>query len=142
MRDNSQKNSSLRALDNINKNNDLIKNIKIKKGKKSKIIIRNKLKKCKNSKSLHNINNILTTSNFNNNNSNNKKNIIKTKEKICFSPLYTIINFDAGNRSNNKETTLKYDLYTYDFSDAIKYEKRKFCQIFFISIILKEKIII
>ena len=132
--------SSLKILNNISTNN-LVK--KINKGKKKKIKnnFNIKSKRSKSSKLLKNKSYLLTSINDNNNLYMKKNNTINKNKKICFSPLYTIINFDAGNKSKNKEIIVKYDLYTYDLSDAIKYERRKFCQIFFVTIILKEKII-
>ena len=70
----------------------------------------------------------------------NKKNENLSK-KFYFCPfLYNIINLDANNYESNK-SYVKYFLYDYDYEDAIIFEKRKFISIFFIILVLQEKII-
>ena len=70
----------------------------------------------------------------------NKKNENLSK-KFYFCPfLYNIINLDANNYESNK-SYVKYFLYDYDYEDAIIFEKRKFFSIFFIFLVLQEKII-
>ena len=62
-------------------------------------------------------------------------------KKCCFCPyLYNIINIDANNYEKTK-SYIKYFLYDYDYEDAIIYENRSFCDIFFIILVLQEKII-
>ena len=59
----------------------------------------------------------------------------------CIPYLYTLIKIDANNgNGNNSQFFSKYNLYD-DLEEAIIYEKRNFCNIFFIAFILKEKII-
>ena len=62
-------------------------------------------------------------------------------KKCGFCPyLYNIINIDANNYEKAK-SYIKYILYDYDYEDAIIYENRSFCDIFFIILVLQEKII-
>ena len=48
---------------------------------------------------------------------------------------------DANNSSNKKPLSSKIILDNYDYYTAIKYDKRKFCRIFYICILAKENII-
>ena len=71
----------------------------------------------------------------------NNKNVKNLPKKICFCPfLYNIINIDANNYENNN-LYIKYFLYDYSYEDALIYENRKFINIFFIFLVLQEKII-
>ena len=70
----------------------------------------------------------------------NKKHNIQIKKKECCPNLYNMIKINADN-SININYLSKYNLYSDDYEEAIKYEKRKFCKIFWIIIALKEKII-
>ena len=83
-------------------------------------------------------NNILsTTNNISFNIYYNKE---QNKTKNCFPILYNMIRIDANNTKNRKLLS-KYELYISCFEEALKYEKRNFCEIVFITFILKEKII-
>ena len=86
--------------------------------------------------SINNIN-ILTTINS------NRLNITSTnekKEKKCGMLLYNIINVDTRNHLKKRQIN-KFDLEYYNFPEAVKNEKKQFCELFYVSFILKEKII-
>ena len=68
----------------------------------------------------------------------NEKNASK-KISIC-SLLYNMIHIDANNNGYNK-SDIKFFLFDYDYEDAITYENRKFFDIFFIILVLQEKVI-
>ena len=54
---------------------------------------------------------------------------------------YYLIQMDANNTSNKKPFSSKIILDNYDYPNAISYDKRTFCQIFYICILGKENII-
>ena len=89
-----------------------------------------KIKKVTN-KHLNLKNHNLITMNNNNSIDNENKSIIK-KNNNC---IFNIIQIPEDN------IILKYNLYYNIYFDALKYEKRSFCQIFLSMIFLKEKII-
>ena len=71
------------------------------------------------------------------------KNLPNYKEdKIILSQkYYSLINIDANNSKIIKSQNSNFILDTFDFKSAIKYDKRKFCKIFYICILTKENII-
>ena len=71
------------------------------------------------------------------------KNLPNYKEdKIILSPkYYSLINIDANNSKIVESQNSNFILDTFDFNSAIKYDKRKFCKIFYICILTKENII-
>ena len=71
------------------------------------------------------------------------KNLPNYKEdKIILSPkYYSLINIDANNSKIVESQNSNFLLDTFDFNTAIKYDKRKFCKIFYICILTKENII-
>ena len=71
------------------------------------------------------------------------KNLPNYKEdKITLSPkYYSLINIDANNSKIVESQNSNFLLDTFDFNKAIKYDKRKFCKIFYICILTKENII-
>ena len=69
------------------------------------------------------------------------KNIIKNhNKKTCTPNLYSMIKIDANN-FKSKEFLFNYSLFTDDFEEAIINEKRNFCNIFCLVLIVKQKII-
>ena len=54
---------------------------------------------------------------------------------------YFLIYLKANNTSNKKPFSSKIILDNYDYPNAISYDKRTFCQIFYICILGKENII-
>ena len=86
--------------------------------------------------SINNIN-ILTTINGN---EFNPTSINEKKEKECGMTLYSIINVDTRNHLKKSQIN-KFDLEYYNFPEAVKHEKKQFCELLYVSFILKEKII-
>ena len=84
--------------------------------------------------------NILKSTNSNNSDSlYNEKNYIKKYKN--FEKKYYLIQIDANNPSNKQPFSSPIILDNYDFSTAVKYDKRTFCQILYICILGKENII-
>ena len=69
---------------------------------------------------------------------NKKKNKIKEKQNINY---YSLIQIDANNTINNAYKESKYFLDNFDYEDAIIYDKRSFCRIYFICLMAKENIL-
>ena len=69
----------------------------------------------------------------------NEKNYIKKYKN--FEKNYYLIQIDANNPSNKQPFSSPIILDNYDFSTAVKYDKRTFCQILYICILAKENII-
>ena len=70
---------------------------------------------------------------FNNNN--------MSKNKISEKKDYFLIQIDANNTSNTKPKDSNIILDNYDYNQAIKFDKRNFCKIFYICVLAKENII-
>ena len=70
----------------------------------------------------------------------NSKKPDEEKEKKCGNSLYNLINIDARNTLKNIQIN-KFDLFYYDYPEAVKNEKKEFCELFYVTFILKEKII-
>ena len=70
------------------------------------------------------------------------KNLPNLEDKIKLSPkYYSLISIDANNTKIIKSQNSNFLLDAFDFHTAIKYDKRKFCKIFYICILTKENII-
>ena len=79
---------------------------------------------------------------YNNNFFNLKGSELKKDNEFFFSSKnYSLINIDANNSKKFKSQNSNFILDTFDFNTAIKYDKRKFCKIFYICILTKENII-
>ena len=110
------------------KYNKLNKKNKINEGKKNTLFVINKI-----------INkNYITIGSKKNLQNSNKDSI---KRGISEKTKYFLIQIDANNESNTKPKNSDIILDNYDYTQAIKYEKRHFCKIFFICILAKENII-
>ena len=95
--------------------------------------VRNKFKKKKNIMA-KNINNSVINIQKNVDEEKNKNKLMKKDDKAYF-PL---IKIDANNTTNYEPINSNYILTNYDFNEAIKYDKRSFCRIFYIFLISKE----
>ena len=68
------------------------------------------------------------------------KNLLNLK-KNKLSAKYSLISIDADNSKIIKSQNYNFLLDNFDYNTAIKYDKRKFCKIFYICILTKENII-
>ena len=78
--------------------------------------------------------------------SNFKEKILKKYKKLKNNKIentnhYSLIQIDATNTINNAYKESKYFLDNFDYEDAIIYDKRSFCRIYFICLMAKENIL-
>ena len=69
------------------------------------------------------------------------KEIIKEKTIVRNDCEYHLIQINANNSKNNDPPESTFILDNYDFEEAIKFDKRKFCKIYYICLIAKENIL-
>ena len=70
-----------------------------------------------------------------------KINSPKNNQKINYENDYNLIQINANNSSKNIPPESQYFLDNYNYTEAIKYDKRPFCRIYYICILTKENML-